>query len=125
MSDSGRRVGSPTPSGINQNGTGSASGPVLSGRNRAASTSKSVFSVKSNKTTASYQLTGSKKINTAPRELTFRLLSLQFLYVAITHILIIHVLLELLVVVCPFESCGVIPPVIRVTVISPQRRAAR
>ncbi|KAG8821073.1 hypothetical protein FRC19_008279 [Serendipita sp. 401] len=67
MSDSGRRVGSPTPSGINQNGTGSASGPVLSGRNRAASTSKSVFSVKSNKTTASYQLTGSKKINTAPQ----------------------------------------------------------
>ncbi|KAG9053735.1 hypothetical protein FS842_007317 [Serendipita sp. 407] len=66
MSDSGRQVGSPTPSGINQNGTGSASGPVLSGRNRAASTSKSVFSVKSNKTTASYQLTGSKKINTAP-----------------------------------------------------------
>ncbi|KAG8835601.1 hypothetical protein FRC17_002193 [Serendipita sp. 399] len=66
MSDNGRRVGSPIPSSITQNANGSAVGSALGGRNRAASTSKSVFSVKSNKTTTSYQLSGSKKINTAP-----------------------------------------------------------
>lgn len=66
MSDNGKRVASPSPSNGHAQGPGSAAGSVLSGRNRAASTAKSITSVMSGKTVTSYQLTGSKKINTAP-----------------------------------------------------------
>ena len=64
----GKRVASPSPSNGQTQGAGSMGGSVLSGRNRAASTSKSVMSVMSNRTVTSYQLTGSKKLNTAPRK---------------------------------------------------------
>jgi hypothetical protein len=59
-----RRVGSPVPNGQPSSTTAS----LITGRNRAASTSKSLMSVKSNKTASAIQVVGSKKINTAPRK---------------------------------------------------------
>jgi hypothetical protein len=70
MSDNGRRVGSPVPS---QNvGNGSAPGSVR-GRNRAASTAKSVLSIRSNGTARNSAIipAGSRKINVAPRTSSF------------------------------------------------------
>jgi hypothetical protein len=70
MSDNGRRVGSPVPS---QNvGNDSASGSVR-GRNRAASTTKSVLSVRSNGTARNSAIlpAGNRRINVAPR-MSFR-----------------------------------------------------
>ena len=66
MSDNERRVGSPVPS--QSLGNGSMAGSIT-GRNRAASTTKSVLSVGSKGTVRNspLQLVGSRKINVAPR----------------------------------------------------------
>jgi hypothetical protein len=97
MSDNVRRIGSPTPTASS---TRRQDGAVV-GRNRAASTAKSILSTTSSKTISNLQPTGSKKVNTAPRKypqirhggLSRSLLPLYLRFGCLCHCFSVHSLL--------------------------------